>query len=62
MICIKMESSSPKRVLVIGAGIAGLVSVKSCLEEGLNVTCFEQFEYFGKLIFEDDYRELYSLV
>ncbi|XP_050163087.1 dimethylaniline monooxygenase [N-oxide-forming] 4-like isoform X1 [Myiozetetes cayanensis] len=35
------------RVAVIGAGVAGLASVKCCLEEGLEPTCFERSEDIG---------------
>ncbi|CAJ1060082.1 flavin-containing monooxygenase 5-like [Xyrichtys novacula] len=30
-----------RKVLVIGAGISGLTSIKACLDEGLEPTCFE---------------------
>ncbi|NXH65221.1 FMO4 monooxygenase, partial [Rhabdornis inornatus] len=36
-----------RRVAVIGAGAGGLVSVKCCLEEGLEPTCFESSEDIG---------------
>ncbi|MDJ0592507.1 MAG: NAD(P)-binding domain-containing protein [Pleurocapsa sp. MO_226.B13] len=36
-----------KQVAVIGAGIAGLVTIKSCLEEGIEVTAFEKSDYIG---------------
>lgn len=36
-----------RRVAVIGAGAGGLASVKSCLEEGLEPTCFESSEDIG---------------
>lgn len=36
-----------KKVAVIGTGIAGLVSIKSCLEEGLEVIAFEKSDYIG---------------
>ncbi len=36
-----------KKVAVIGAGIAGLVTIKSCLEEGLEVLAFEKSDYMG---------------
>lgn len=36
-----------KTVAVIGAGLAGLVTLKSCLEEGLDVTVFEQSDDIG---------------
>ncbi|XP_071110353.1 flavin-containing monooxygenase 5-like [Haliotis cracherodii] len=35
------------RVAVIGSGVAGLASVKSCLEEGLEPVCFEQHSDIG---------------
>lgn len=36
-----------KKVAVIGAGIAGLVTIKSCLEEGIEVVAFEKSDYIG---------------
>ncbi len=36
-----------KQVAVIGAGIAGLVTIKSCLEERMEVTAFEKSDYIG---------------
>uniref|UniRef100_A0A8C4U2X5 Flavin-containing monooxygenase n=1 Tax=Falco tinnunculus TaxID=100819 RepID=A0A8C4U2X5_FALTI len=38
-----------RRVAVIGAGVSGLASVKSCLDEGLEPTCFERSEDIGGL-------------
>ncbi|XP_054837408.1 flavin-containing monooxygenase 2 [Eublepharis macularius] len=38
-----------KRVAVIGAGVSGLASIKSCLEEGLEPTCFERSSDIGGL-------------
>ncbi|XP_067138879.1 dimethylaniline monooxygenase [N-oxide-forming] 2-like [Centruroides vittatus] len=38
-----------KSVAVIGAGVSGLTSIKSCLEEGLDVTCYEKSENYGGL-------------
>ncbi|XP_070548157.1 flavin-containing monooxygenase 2-like [Ptychodera flava] len=39
-----------KRVAIVGAGVAGLVSIKSCLEEdGLEPTCFERHDKLGGL-------------
>ncbi|KFP29415.1 Dimethylaniline monooxygenase [N-oxide-forming] 4, partial [Colius striatus] len=38
-----------RRVAVIGAGVGGLVSVKCCLDEGLEPTCFERNEDIGGL-------------
>ncbi|KAM5148086.1 dimethylaniline monooxygenase [N-oxide-forming] 2-like [Mantella aurantiaca] len=35
-------STMVKKVAVIGAGISGLAAIKSCLEEGLEPTCFEK--------------------
>ena len=36
-----------KKVAVIGAGIAGLVTIKSCLEEGMEVVAFEKTDSIG---------------
>ncbi|NXW63820.1 FMO4 monooxygenase, partial [Eurystomus gularis] len=36
-----------RHVAVIGAGVAGLASVKCCLDEGLEPTCFERSEDIG---------------
>ncbi|XP_077987016.1 dimethylaniline monooxygenase [N-oxide-forming] 2-like [Glandiceps talaboti] len=36
-----------KRVAVIGAGVSGLVAIKSCVEEGLIPVCFEQHDNKG---------------
>ncbi|XP_071476240.1 flavin-containing monooxygenase 5-like [Diadema antillarum] len=38
-----------KRVAVIGAGVSGLVSIKICLEDGLEPVCFERTNYIGGL-------------
>ncbi|XP_038614333.1 dimethylaniline monooxygenase [N-oxide-forming] 1 [Tachyglossus aculeatus] len=38
-----------KRVAIIGAGVSGLTSIKSCLEEGLEPTCFERSDDIGGL-------------
>lgn len=37
------------RVAVIGAGPAGLTSVKACLDEGIVPTCFESSDDMGGL-------------
>ena len=37
-------------VCVIGAGSSGLVSIKSCLEDGMNPTCYELAADIGKLV------------
>ncbi|XP_059334145.1 dimethylaniline monooxygenase [N-oxide-forming] 2-like isoform X1 [Ammospiza nelsoni] len=36
-----------RRVAVIGAGAGGLASIKCCLDEGLEPTCFEQSQDIG---------------
>ncbi|MGV2826964.1 NAD(P)-binding protein [Myxosarcina sp. GI1(2024)] len=36
-----------KKVAAIGVGIAGLVTIKFCLEEGMEVTAFEKSDYIG---------------
>uniref|UniRef100_A0A8C6QW73 Dimethylaniline monooxygenase [N-oxide-forming] n=2 Tax=Nannospalax galili TaxID=1026970 RepID=A0A8C6QW73_NANGA len=38
-----------KRVAVVGAGVSGLASIKCCLEEGLEPTCFERSDDLGGL-------------
>ncbi|XP_071607561.1 dimethylaniline monooxygenase [N-oxide-forming] 4-like isoform X2 [Heliangelus exortis] len=38
-----------QHVAVIGAGVGGLASIKCCLEEGLEPTCFERSEDIGGL-------------
>ena len=40
---------SGKRVAVIGAGASGLTAIKTCLDEGLEPTCFERGSYIGGL-------------
>uniref|UniRef100_T1JD35 Flavin-containing monooxygenase n=1 Tax=Strigamia maritima TaxID=126957 RepID=T1JD35_STRMM len=40
---------SSKKICVIGAGVSGLVAVKSCLEEGLNVVCYDMCDSVGGL-------------
>lgn len=38
-----------KRVAIVGAGVSGLSSIKCCLDEGLEPTCFERSDDFGGL-------------
>ncbi|XP_052056807.1 flavin-containing monooxygenase 5-like [Apodemus sylvaticus] len=38
-----------KQIAVIGAGVSGLGAIKSCLEEGLEPTCFEKSNDIGGL-------------
>ncbi|XP_059584284.1 dimethylaniline monooxygenase [N-oxide-forming] 2 isoform X1 [Alligator mississippiensis] len=38
-----------KRVAVIGSGVSGLTSIKCCLDEGLQPTCFERSDNIGGL-------------
>ncbi|XP_064139002.1 flavin-containing monooxygenase 2 isoform X2 [Loxodonta africana] len=38
-----------KKVAVIGAGVSGLISLKCCVNEGLEPTCFERTEDIGGL-------------
>ncbi|CAH2311807.1 dimethylaniline monooxygenase [N-oxide-forming] 2 [Pelobates cultripes] len=38
-----------KKVAIIGAGASGLTAIKSCLEEGLEPTCFERSTDIGGL-------------
>ncbi|XP_046579584.1 dimethylaniline monooxygenase [N-oxide-forming] 2-like [Haliotis rubra] len=47
-----------KRVAIIGAGLSGLAAIKSCLEEGLEPVCYEQYDNFGGVwYFTEEYRE-----
>ncbi|XP_070547899.1 dimethylaniline monooxygenase [N-oxide-forming] 2-like [Ptychodera flava] len=40
--------ATTKRVAIVGAGVSGLVSIKSCLEEGgLEPVCFERHDKLG---------------
>ncbi|XP_049528637.1 uncharacterized protein LOC119460837 isoform X2 [Dermacentor silvarum] len=46
------EAASPRRrqrVAVIGAGASGLTAVKACLEEGLDVVCYERTDVLAGL-------------
>nr|XP_019575489.1 PREDICTED: dimethylaniline monooxygenase [N-oxide-forming] 5 [Rhinolophus sinicus] len=38
-----------KRIAIIGGGVSGLVSIKCCLEEGLEPVCFERTDDIGGL-------------
>lgn len=38
-----------KKVAVIGAGVSGLTSIKCCLDEDLEPTCFERSNDIGGL-------------
>lgn len=38
-----------QRVAVVGAGVSGLSSIKCCLDEGLEPTCFERSKNLGGL-------------
>lgn len=44
-----LQDSMVQRVAIIGAGVGGLASVKCCLDEGLEPTCFERSEDIGGL-------------
>ncbi|XP_042781215.1 flavin-containing monooxygenase 3 isoform X1 [Panthera pardus] len=46
-----------KRVAIIGAGVSGLATIRSCLEEGLEPTCFEKSEDIGGLWKFSDHAE-----
>ncbi|KAM7011994.1 uncharacterized protein LKV04_022432 [Tautogolabrus adspersus] len=43
------QSSMMQKVAVIGAGVSGLTSIKACLDEGLEPTCFESSHDIGGL-------------
>ncbi|XP_038069073.1 flavin-containing monooxygenase 5-like [Patiria miniata] len=38
-----------KKVAIIGAGASGITAIKCCLDEGLQVTCFERSDRIGGL-------------
>ena len=40
---------SIRRVCIIGAGVSGLPAIKACLEEGLEVVCYEKTSDIGGL-------------
>ncbi|KAF3823430.1 dimethylaniline monooxygenase [N-oxide-forming] 3 [Mirounga leonina] len=46
-----------KRIAIIGAGVSGLASIRSCLEEGLEPICFEKSEDIGGLWKFSDHAE-----
>ncbi|KAK0411603.1 hypothetical protein QR680_005739 [Steinernema hermaphroditum] len=46
---IAPKGTSMRRVCVVGAGVSGLPAVKACLEEGLEVVCFEATSDLGGL-------------
>ncbi|XP_049737202.1 flavin-containing monooxygenase 1 isoform X2 [Elephas maximus indicus] len=43
------QDNMVKRVAIVGAGVSGLGSIKCCLEEGLEPTCFERSDNLGGL-------------
>lgn len=43
------QENMAKRVAIVGAGVSGLASIKCCLEEGLEPTCFERSNDLGGL-------------
>nr|XP_020670359.1 dimethylaniline monooxygenase [N-oxide-forming] 1-like isoform X1 [Pogona vitticeps] len=47
----------PKKVAIVGAGVSGLASIKCCLDEGLEPTCFERSDDIGGLWRFTDYLE-----
>uniref|UniRef100_A0ACB8F2G8 Monooxygenase n=1 Tax=Sphaerodactylus townsendi TaxID=933632 RepID=A0ACB8F2G8_9SAUR len=46
-ICSIGGGTMAKRVAIIGAGVSGLTSIKCCLDEGLEPTCFERTSDIG---------------
>ena len=49
LVCDKQLEKMSKNitVAVIGAGVAGVAAAKCALDEGLQVTCFEQDDQIG---------------
>ncbi|XP_044530815.1 dimethylaniline monooxygenase [N-oxide-forming] 3-like [Gracilinanus agilis] len=46
-----------KKVAIVGAGVSGLASIRACLEEGLEPTCFERSNDVGGLWKFSDHAE-----
>uniref|UniRef100_F7AZ53 Flavin-containing monooxygenase n=1 Tax=Monodelphis domestica TaxID=13616 RepID=F7AZ53_MONDO len=46
-----------KKVAIVGAGVSGLASIRACLEEGLEPTCFEKSNDVGGLWKFSDHAE-----
>ncbi|RWS24930.1 hypothetical protein B4U80_04965, partial [Leptotrombidium deliense] len=44
-----VKSQSKKQICIIGAGSAGLTAIKQCLDQNLDVVCFEKTDNFGGL-------------
>ena len=42
-----LQEIMPKKVAIVGAGVSGLASIKCCLDEGLEPTCFERSDDIG---------------
>lgn len=50
--------STPKRIAIIGAGLAGAGTTKSCIEQGLDVVVFEKTNYtFGLWRYQENIDE-----
>ncbi|KAL8177377.1 UNVERIFIED_CONTAM: hypothetical protein K2H54_001916 [Gekko kuhli] len=43
------EAIMVQKVAIIGAGVSGLAAIKTCLEDGLEPTCFERSNDIGGL-------------
>jgi len=51
-------NNNNKSVCIIGAGVAGLAAIKTCLEDGLVPTCFERHSQLGGVwVYDDQLRE-----
>nr|XP_034979319.1 dimethylaniline monooxygenase [N-oxide-forming] 1-like isoform X1 [Zootoca vivipara]XP_034979320.1 dimethylaniline monooxygenase [N-oxide-forming] 1-like isoform X1 [Zootoca vivipara] len=42
-----LKETMAKKVAIVGAGVSGLTSIKCCLDEGLQPTCFERSDDIG---------------
>uniref|UniRef100_A0A4X2K3E6 Dimethylaniline monooxygenase [N-oxide-forming] 3 n=1 Tax=Vombatus ursinus TaxID=29139 RepID=A0A4X2K3E6_VOMUR len=51
------QATMGKRVAIVGAGVSGLASIRACLEEGLEPTCFERSDDVGGLWKFTDHAE-----
>ena len=47
-----------RRVAILGAGVSGLASIKSCLEEDLDPVCFEQRREIGQVSLVKTYTKV----
>lgn len=54
--------TSPKKIGIIGAGLAGIASVKTCVEYGFEPVCFEEKDYEGYEVYGTIYQRQKNLM